>query len=70
MLLYAQGKLDNCAFLERKRTESLVRQDALRREQSLYSELAHAFGRRGVQAMIIETAIPEIEDESNRLLAE
>ena len=44
--LYAQTKLDNCAFLERKQRESLARQDALRREQSIYGDLAYAFGRR------------------------
>ena len=67
--LFAQSKLDNCAFLERKQRESLARQDALRREQSIYGDLAYAFGRRGVQAMIIETAIPEIEEEANRILS-
>jgi exonuclease SbcC len=67
--LFAQSKLDNCAFLERKQRDSLERQDALRREQSVFGDLAYAFGRRGVQAMIIETAIPEIEDEANRILA-
>jgi DNA repair protein SbcC/Rad50 len=67
--LFAQTKLDNCAFLERKQRDSLARQDALRREQSIYGDLAYAFGRRGVQAMIIETAIPEIEAEANRILA-
>ena len=36
--------------------------------QSLFTELAEAFGRKGVQAMLIETAIPQIEDEANRLL--
>jgi exonuclease SbcC len=66
--LYAQTRLDNCAFLERKQRESLTRQDALRREQSIYGDLAYSFGRRGVQAMIIETAIPEIEEEANRIL--
>jgi DNA repair protein SbcC/Rad50 len=67
--LFAQTKLDNCAFLERKQRDSLERQDALRREQSVFGDLAYAFGRRGVQAMIIETAIPEIEDEANRILS-
>ncbi|HEY1295263.1 MAG TPA: SMC family ATPase [Chloroflexota bacterium] len=66
--LFAQSRLDNCAFLERKQRDSLARQDALRREQSVFGDLAYAFGRRGVQAMIIETAIPEIEDEANRIL--
>lgn len=67
--LFAQTRLDNCAFLERKQRESLTRQDVLRREQSIYGDLAYAFGRRGVQAMIIETAIPEIEEEANRILS-
>ena len=67
--LFAQSRLDNCAFLERKQRESLARQDALRREQSIYGDLSYAFGRRGVQAMIIETAIPEIESEANRILS-
>jgi exonuclease SbcC len=66
--LFAQSRLDNCAFLERKQRESLAKQDGLRREQSVFGDLAYAFGRRGVQAMIIETAIPEIEDEANRIL--
>ena len=66
--VFAQTRLDNCAFLERKQKESLTRQDALRREQSIFGDLAYSFGRRGVQAMIIETAIPEIEEEANRIL--
>ena len=67
--MFAQTRIDNCAFLERKHRDSLARQDALRREQSIYGDLAYAFGRRGVQAMIIETAIPEIEEEANRILS-
>jgi len=38
----------------------------MRRE--IYKTLDHAFGKGGVQAMLIETALPEIEDEANRLL--
>ena len=37
-------------------------------EQGIFGELTAAFGRRGVQALIIESALPEIEDEANRLL--
>jgi exonuclease SbcC len=40
----------------------------LMERQSLFTELAEAFGRKGVQAMLIETAIPQIEDEANRIL--
>ncbi|HZP82454.1 MAG TPA: SMC family ATPase [Chthonomonadaceae bacterium] len=38
-------------------------------ERRLYADLAAAFGKKGVQALIIENAIPELEDEANALLA-
>ncbi|MEE9285332.1 MAG: SMC family ATPase [Dehalococcoidia bacterium] len=37
-------------------------------EQAIFEELTTAFSRRGVQALIIDSALPEIEDEANRLL--
>jgi exonuclease SbcC len=37
-------------------------------EAQVYAELAEAFGK-GVPALIIETALPEIENEANHLLA-
>ena len=37
-------------------------------EKAIYDELALAYGRNGIQAMIIESAIPEIEAEANELL--
>lgn len=37
-------------------------------DKEIYEELGLAFGKKGIQAMIIEQAIPEIEDETNRLL--
>ena len=41
---------------------------ALAQRQGLFADLAEALGKKGVQAMLIETAIPQIEDEANRLL--
>jgi DNA repair protein SbcC/Rad50 len=38
-------------------------------ESKTYLALAQAFGKKGLQSMIIENAIPEIEDEANELLA-
>ena len=38
-------------------------------EKAIFDELRLAFGKKGIQAMIIEAAIPEIEYEANRLLA-
>ncbi len=50
--------------LERARAEERT----LVERQSLFAELAEACGKKGVQAMLIESAIPQIEDEANRLL--
>lgn len=41
---------------------------SLQKEKGIYEELSLAFGKKGIQAMIIETAIPEIEIETNRIL--
>lgn len=52
--------------------QTLKRKQAERNEAGLrktdYEELAAAFGKKGIQAMLIESAIPEIEDEANKLL--
>jgi exonuclease SbcC len=37
--------------------------------KGLFDELTQAFGKKGVQALLIETAIPEIEREANTMLA-
>jgi len=64
----ARQKLDHCDYLSRQREEKLAAQRTIGEEQAIYEELSLAFGRRGVQALIIESAIPDIEDEANRLL--
>ena len=38
-------------------------------ERMTYGALVQAFGKKGIQAHIIESAIPEIEEETNLLLA-
>jgi exonuclease SbcC len=42
---------------------------AISEESDDYAFLAEAFGKKGIQAVIIENAIPEIEAESNRILS-
>lgn len=49
--------------------ECEAQREALLERKSLFDELSLAFGKKGVQAMLIETAIPEIEREANALLA-
>ncbi|NTV65299.1 MAG: SMC family ATPase, partial [Oscillochloris sp.] len=57
----AQADADQLA-IERANERSMAQR------QDLFAELGEAFGKKGVQAMLIETAIPQIEDEANRLL--
>jgi exonuclease SbcC len=65
----ARNKLDHCQDLRRQRGRRQEEEQTLRQEQEIYEELQRAFGRNGVQAMLIESAIPDIEEEANRLLA-
>ena len=46
----------------------LLEKTKLTESKQIFDELTLAFGKKGIQAMIIENAIPEIEDEANRLL--
>ena len=39
------------------------------KEEKIYKDLAQAFGKRGIQALLIESALPEIEAEANELLS-
>jgi exonuclease SbcC len=49
--------------------ERCAARDTLLGRKGVFDELTQAFGKKGVQALLIETAIPEIERESNNLLA-
>jgi exonuclease SbcC len=65
----AHQKLAACDALARQKQSRLAERDRLAQEQGLYEDLRLAFGKKGVPALIIEAAIPEIEDEANALLA-
>jgi exonuclease SbcC len=69
MLGAVQEKLDHLAFVAQNRGEKLERLENVSKEERIYEELAVAFGKKGIQTLIIDTALPEIEDEANRLLA-
>jgi exonuclease SbcC len=49
--------------------ERAAEREALIGRKGLFDELTQAFGKKGVQALLIETAIPEIEREANTMLA-
>jgi len=64
----AKAKLQHCSELETKKQakEKLLAQAS--KEEKIYKDLAQAFGKKGVQALLIENALPEIEVEANKLL--
>jgi exonuclease SbcC len=67
-LVEIQAGLRRCAQLEKEKEENAAALRALVEEKSIYDELSAAFGKRGIQAMIIESALPELEEEANLLL--
>lgn len=64
-----QQQLDHVAYQAKERTKKEERLQQVRETIGLYRELQVAFGKKGVQALLIESAIPEIEDEANALLS-
>ena len=52
-----------------RRNKRIAELEAVNMELGIYNQLREAFGKKGLQAMIIESAIPEVEAEANRLLA-
>lgn len=61
-------RLNRCAQLEFVRRDREEQRSVALREEGVYRDLAEAFGKRGVQALLIEMSLPEIEMEANRLL--
>jgi len=41
----------------------------LEKKHSVFTEVVNAFGKQGIQAMLIESLIPQIEEETNLLLS-
>jgi exonuclease SbcC len=64
----ARQKLGALDAFEKQRSETLVERERLADDLGLYEDLREAFGKRGVPAMIIETAVPELERSANELL--
>ena len=71
-LLSRQGDLKGrLARVERMAQEIKEEEGKLKRlndEEGMYQELVHALGRQGVQAMLIEAVLPQLETEANMYL--
>lgn len=64
-----QNELKNAEDAAVELAACTARRETLGHRKTLFDELHQAFGKKGLQAMLIETAIPEIEREANTLLA-
>ena len=67
---YLEDRIQEARELEARKTEREESLKSLTQEQGLYEELAVALGKTGVQAMLIEAAMPELETEASRLLGQ
>ncbi len=67
--IMAQQMLDFVAQQATEHSRQAGKLEKVRQTAGIYRELQTAFGKKGVQALLIESAIPEIEDEANRLLS-
>ncbi len=67
------GSAQQCLEFARQQAAKKPAKETERRQwqerRDAFQFLAEAFGKRGLQAMIIESVLPELEDEANRLLA-
>jgi DNA repair protein SbcC/Rad50 len=59
-------RLDEREDEKKRRMEELT---IVGQNKAIYDDLALAFGKKGMQALIIETILPELEYEANRLLS-
>ncbi|MFY7823519.1 MAG: SbcC/MukB-like Walker B domain-containing protein, partial [Planktothrix agardhii] len=61
-----QTQLDN---LNAQQIEIKTQLDTTRRQYRVYDELAKAFGKNGIQALMIENVLPQLEAETNQILS-
>lgn len=68
-----QGKLEQTLAqletLQKQYEDSKTRLDKLKRQQNIYQELAQAFGKNGIQALMIENVLPQLEAQTNHILS-
>lgn len=63
-----EQRLEQLRQLRARVEEAVTRLAALREEEQLYTQLQKELGRDGVQAMLIDQHLPELELEANRRL--
>ena len=65
---FLEGQVNRLAALHEELDREGKRLSTLQEEHGIFQELVGAFGRQGIQAMLIETVVPRLEEETNLLL--
>ncbi len=65
---FLQARLKEYKDTAAKKAEAEAALDTLARERDVFDQLAAALGRTGVQALLVEAAVPELEARANELL--
>ena len=64
-----QAQIERCDALQKEQKDVEDKLKTSEHDIHVYRELTKAFGKDGIQALIIEQAIPEIEEEANKILS-
>ena len=64
-----ESNISRCDRLEAEIRTLEKERNRLARDKSIYDELTVAFGKNGIQALVIESAIPQLQDDANEILA-
>ena len=59
----------NLEMLQTQYEQQLLQLHSSKRQQRVYQELTQAFGKNGIQALMIENVLPQLEAETNQLLS-
>lgn len=66
---HSQSQYEACLQQEAELQAQRQRQRHVVSERQLYDDLVRMFGKNGIQAIMIENAIPELAEEANRILS-
>ena len=63
-----ESNISRCESLETEIHSLEQEHRKLARDKGIYDELTVAFGKNGIQALVIESAIPQLQDDANEIL--
>ena len=64
-----EQKLSQLASIQMQLRSQQEQLESYKQQQKIYDELGKAFGKNGIQALVIENILPQLEAESNQILS-